>query len=281
MREVKTERQAEVLQIRPERVEEGLTFSEDLVKKYLEDLRRRGRAEDTIKSYSRKLEWFCQLLPEDRRIRRGSLEDIRRRLLEEGYAPATVNAFTAVVNGFLDSCEHRELQVSQPLALRQDEAARRGLSREEYLRLLGAARRLGRERLYLLIKMFASTGLMISQLPDMTVEAAQKGRIHLSAAEVYIPRPLCRELLDYAGRQGIRTGAIFITKSGKEIDRSNLTREIQSLAREARVSPEKCSPRCLRKLYQETQAGFRAEAERMVEAAEDRLQEREQAAIGW
>ncbi len=281
MREVRTERQAEVLKIRPERVEEGLTFSEDLVMKYLEELRRRGRAEETIKSYRRKLEWFSQMLPEDRRIHRGSLESIRRKLLEEGYAPATVNAFTAVVNGFLDSCEHRELQVSQPLALKQDEEARRGLSRDEYLRLLGAARRLDRERLYLLIKMFASTGLMISQLSDVTVEAVRKGRISISTGEAYIPRPLCRELLDYAERQGIRRGAVFVTKSGKEIDRSNLTREIQSLAREARVSPEKCSPRSLRKLYQETQAGFRAEADRMVEEAEDRLLESEQAAIGW
>lgn len=156
-----------------------------------------------------------------------------------------------------------------------------GTTRNEYLRLLLAAKSLHRERTYLLIKVFACTGIRINQLPDLTTEAVREGCIVYSDFELRIPNVLCDELLDYAERKGICSGAIFCTRNGNEIDRSNLTHAIRVLADAACVPPEKCSPRCLQRMYRETQAQFRKNVDFLVIQASDRMIGEEQKIIGW
>ena len=109
----------------------------------------------------------------------------------------------------------REFQLTGRLSCGRD--AQLELTRSEYLRLLSTARALRQERVYLLIKLFTSTGLPVHELEQVTVEAAGEGVLLLpgEAMPQRLPDCLRRELLDYARRQGISSGPIFVTRTGR------------------------------------------------------------------
>lgn len=257
----------------------AVLLSPDLIEEYLESLQKSGCTAETITTYRTKLNQLYQYLPEDKCIRAGTLEAWRDALLESGYANSTINICTSAANGLMIYCGHREFQIERPL--KPDRGIQPELTRNEYLRLLSTARTLGREREYLLTKMFASTGLTVHDLPCLTVEAVNAGAIRLSGAIIHIPECLRAELLDYLRREGIFSGSIFVTKSGQPLGRTSVTALIQRLCRDARVPEEKANPRCLRKLYQATQDSIQVNLSLLMEQAHDRLLETEQLVIGW
>ena len=156
------------------------------------------------------------------------------------------------------------------------------LSRNEYMRLLQAAKLQEKDRSYLLVKVFALMGLNIYELQCITVESMQDGIITISSKKrVRIPKPLQLELTDYAARKGIKAGPVFVTRNGTLLRRSAVTAAVQELAQDARVEPAKCNPRCLRKLYQSTKAGIQQNISVLIDQAYDRLLENEQQTIGW
>ena len=159
------------------------------------------------------------------------------------------------------------------------------LTRTEYLRLLTTARALDKERLYLLVKLFGCTGIPVQELPRVTVEALKEGRVTVrnsgTVQLLHLPDFLRKELLAYARREGTASGPVFHTKSGKPLGRTAVTDSIKQLCRDARVPEEKANPRCLKRLWQSTQDGIRAQIDLLVEQACDRLMETEQFAVGW
>lgn len=262
------------------RPDESLKLQPEMIDSYFESLRRKGRTQATLQTYRRDLDMLYSYLPEDKRIRRGTLEHWRDDLLEGGYAARTVNVCLSAANGLLEYCGRREFQLQEPLKCGND--VQPELTRAEYLRLLSTARLLGKERVYLLVKVFGTTGLTLQELPRLTVQMVESGRLVLSANQLRsIPACLRNELLDYARRNGIQSGPLFVTREGKPIGRSNITAAIQALCAEAQVEREKGTPRCLRKLYQTTQAGIRANMALLLEQAHDRILETEQLMIGW
>lgn len=260
-------------------LDSAILLSPELIVEYLESLQKSGCASETITTYRLKLNQLYQYLPEDKCIRAGTLEAWRDALLESGYANSTINGCTAAANGLMIYCGHREFQVERPL--KYDYGVQPELTRNEYLRLLSTARMLGSEREYLLIKVFASTGLALRDLSRLTVEAVNAGAVRLPDTIVHIPECLRTELLGYLRRVGILSGPIFVTKNGKPLGRTNVTTLIQRLCMDARVPEEKATPRCLRKLYQTTQDSIQANLSLLMEQAHDRLLETEQLAIGW
>lgn len=251
---------------------------------YLEHLRSAGRVQGTLDSYRRKIGRLYQTLPEDdKSIRRDTLPWWREKLSEEGYSAAGINQFVIVVNGYLGYMGARELQVTDKLE-RADEPQLE-LTRNEYLRLLSAARLLGREQAYLLVKVFGNSDLPVQELKNLTVEAARAGVISISRRGskeiIRFPGSVCRELLDYAERQGISAGPIFLTQAGKLIDRTYAAQAIRRLCPAAQVPEEKGSPRCLRKMYQAMREGMERNVALLVEHAQDRLLEEEQLTVGW
>ena len=261
----------------------GVAVTRQQITAYVEALRQRGCVEGSLKKYSRDLETLYEYLPEEKRITRTTLLAWRAALMEQGYAPRTINASISEANGFLSWLGHRELQLSGTLPPGQD--VQPELSRTEYLRLLSAARALGKRRTYLMIKVFATTGVTVQELPRVTVEAVEANRLPASAdsgrQSAPVPVSLREELLEYIRREGIRSGPVFVTKNGRRLNRTAVTGSIQNLARDARVQPEKCNPRCLRKLYQATMAGIEASVRLLVEQSHERLLEQEQLTIGW
>ena len=258
---------------------EGLTMTPELVEAFLSGLMDRGRKKGTADSYRRYLVKLYGLLPEDKCIYPGGLKELRERLLAEGCAPSTVNSYLSAANSLLEFCGRKELQLNA--ALKHTKNEQPTLTREEYLRLLATARMMGKERTYLLIKVFATTGLHLRDLPRLTVEAAIEGYIRIKNATIRIPSCLREELLSYSRRKNIATGPIFVTRRGRPMDRTTVTAALQVMCRNGQVPEEKTNPRCLRKLYLKTQSDIQANISQLVEQAHEQILENEQKRVGW
>ena len=246
-----------------------LTVTWEEVCRYLDSLAARGRRRETIQVYRPKLEAFYHFLPEDKRVAADTLELWRAALLREGYSPGTANTHVSAANGLLAYLGRRDLQLIGQLDT--EEEIQPELSRTEYLRLLATARNLGRERTYLMVKVFALTGIRVSEL------TACDGR----AQYVLIPACLQKELAVYLRRVGITAGPVFVTRSGRPMRRTQVSGEIRTLCRDARVDGDKSNPRCLRRLYQVTQERIRDSVQILAEQAHERMLEEEQLTVGW
>ena len=250
---------------------------------YLNDLQTRGRTPETIRTYRRNLLLLFEALPKSGRLDHRTLARWRDVMLEQGYTPRTVNVRLASANGFLDYLGLRDYQLPMQLKPAEDEIQPE-LTRNEYLRLLSAARTLDKERTYFMVKVFAILGLTVHDLPKLTAEAVKDGAFTTSANRsrqmIRIPNCLQAELLGYLQREGIRSGPVFCTRNGKPICRAAVTACIQQLSRDARVAPEKCNPRCLRKLCQSTREGVRQSISLLVEQALEMLLEQEKIKCG-
>ena len=260
-----------------------LTVTWEEVCRYLDSLAARGRRRETIQVYRPKLEAFYHFLPEDKRVAADTLELWRAALLREGYSPGTANTHVSAANGLLAYLGRRDLQLIGQLDTEGE--IQPELSRTEYLRLLATARNLGRERTYLMVKVFALTGIRVSELNRVTVRAVEEGRV-LTACDgraqyVLIPACLRKELTVYLRRVGITAGPVFVTRSGRPMRRTQVSGEIRTLRRDARVDGDKSNPRCLRRLYQVTQERIRDSVQILAEQAHERMLEEEQLTVGW
>ena len=260
-----------------------LTVTWEEVCRYLDSLVAQGRRRETIQVYRPKLEAFYHFLPEDKRVAADTLELWRAALLREGYSPGTANTHVSAANGLLAYLGRRDLQLIGQLDT--EEEIQPELSRTEYLRLLATARNLGRERTYLMVKVFALTGIRVSELNRVMVRAVEEGRV-LTACDgraqyVLIPACLQKELAVYLRRVGITAGPVFVTRSGRPMRRTQVSGEIRTLCRDARVDGDKSNPRCLRRLYQVTQERIRDSVQILAEQAHERMLEEEQLTVGW
>lgn len=64
-----------------------------------------------------------------------------------------------------------------------------------------------------------------------------------------LPVELCRKLRAYACERAITKGSVFVTRTGKPIDRSNIHHAMKKLCVEADVEPGKVFPHNLRHLF--------------------------------
>ena len=255
-----------------------LCLTDELELRFLENLREHGRTKGTISTYRRNLSKLRKYLPEDSNLAPSFLPIWQSELLEQGYSPSTVNSCTATVNSLLEFAGRQDLQTRQiPINV---ETPSPELTRNEYLRLLQAAKLLEKRQTYLLVLLFGTMDLPLRSLSCMTVEAVQKGWVFVPQ-RLRVPPCLRAELLAYAGERGIGSGPVFCTRYGKLMDRGNINVRILSLARDARVPAEKCNPRCLRKLCTATQESIRANLELLAEQTYDRLLENEALTVGW
>ncbi len=259
---------------------EGFLLNDGMISAFLEAMAQRGRAPGTLAAYRRKLNQLYTLLPEDKIIRRGTLHTLRQSLQSQERSGSSINLFCSAANSLLGFYGRRELQLTE--VLEQDEAIAPELTRSEYLRLLSTARQQEKERIYLLIKVLVNTGIYIRELPLVTAEAIQTGRLTVpQRGSVPITSCLCGELKQYARRVGISAGPVFLNCRGKPLNRTAIYTEIQRLAGSARVDREKCTPMSMRRLYLATQEDIRQSLALLLEQSHDRLFETEQLTYGW
>lgn len=268
--------------VRQHQAGEGVLITMEEIEQFLTLYETLNRAEGTIKFYRRKLTQFYEDLPEDKRIRHGFMESWRESLLKK-YAPASVNASQSAVNAFLDYIGHREYQLVGQI--KEEKPPQPELSRAEYLHLLHTAKTLGNEKVYLLIKLFACTGFFVKELPNLTVETVRDGKVvcyqNRVKQSVTIPIFLKKELLDFAKKNGILSGPIFRTRSGRSIKRTYIPILMKPVCEAAQIDDSRATPQSLRRLYFSTRTGIESNIALLVEQAMERQLEQEQLAVGW
>ena len=260
-----------------------LVLTPELIDNFVAHLKERKYIKGTVDRYERDLKQFYTDLPEDKRIYRDTLANYREKMLADGYAPRTANLCISAANSLFRYLGLKEYQLDNQLRPQNENLPE--ISRSEYLRLLRTARALDRECEYLLIKLFASTGITITEVPKVTVEAVEAGRIETQPSNnkqvIHLPHCLQKELLDYTTRNGIYQGPVFLSRGRKAMSRTNITQKIHRICVMSGVPEEKGNPRCLKKLYQTTRAGIEANFDLLVEQAMERQMEAEQESIGW
>lgn len=171
--------------------------------------------------------------------------------LSERYAPASVNSMLTAANLFLRFLGMEQLCVKLIRIQRQIfSREERELTKEEYRRLVKAAEGM---RLSYILQTICGTGIRVSELQYITVEAVAAGKATVNCKNktrvIFIPKAVQKMLREYIKKAGVTSGAVFVTKGGKPIDRSNLWREMQALCRKAEVSEKKVFPHNLRHLF--------------------------------
>ena len=235
---------------------ERKTVTKEEIRQFSDALAEEERSAGTIEKYVRDVRRFAVWL-DGEEVSRERTAAWRDGLLERGYAPVTINSMVAAVNQFFavlgwEDCRVKALKIQRKL-FRDD---RRELTREEYQRLLDAAHGLGRERLALLLETICATGIRVSEVKYITVEAAHAGRAEISLKgklrTILLPGKLCRKLKKYARQQKTASGEIFLTRSGKSLSRRQIWAEMKRLCKAAGVAPSKVFPHNLRHLFART-----------------------------
>lgn len=159
------------------------------------------------------------------------------------------------------------------------------LTRKEYIRLLQAAKILEKERVYFMLKAFCSIGIRVGELEQFTVELLQKGSGVMESKGtkrlVVVPNAVKKEFEDYIVRNGIRSGPIFTTSSGRPLDRVNVFKEIKCVCETAQVAEEKVAPKCLWKLHRTTFNTIEKNVSALVWMAYEQTLAEEQLQAGW
>lgn len=207
----------------------------------------------TIEKYLRDVRAFACWL-DGREISKELTSEWKAHLVAQGYASTTVNAMLSALNSLLEFMGLQECRVKfLKIQRRLFRDANRELTKEEYQRLLSAAHQLERERLGLLVETIGATGIRVSEIQYITVEAVQRGKAEIALKgkirTILLPGKLRRKLLKYAKKQKTTSGAIFRTKSGKELGRRQIWAELKGLCGYAGVEPGKVFPHNLRHLF--------------------------------
>lgn len=250
---------------------------------YLQDVASRGCKQGTLENYRRSLLNFFDWLPQGKRVSREKVYEYQEYLIGK-YTSRTVNMKMTAINGILGFLDLREYQSTVKASV-DDTAIQPELSRNEYLRMLSAAKAIGDERLYLIIKLFGTTGIAVQEFDKVTVEAVRSGTIvtfpNRNRLALRIPACVQSELLEYAKEKGVKSGPIFLTREGRPLGRTTLSNMVPHIARYAKVEENKCTPRCLQKLYAETWDTIKSNVNVMLQMTYDKLLEQEQVIYGW
>ena len=218
-------------------------------------LRENEKSKATCEKYVRDVNHFAEFVG-GKAIDKGVLLDYKAEL-EKEYAATSANSMIAAVNSFLRYVGWCELCIKQfKIQKEAYSPEEKELSAAEFQRLVKTAENHKKERLSLVIQTICGTGIRVSELPYLTVEAVRKGEATVSCKgktrKIFMVSKLRKKLLDYAKRNHIDSGMLFTTKTGKALDRSNIWREMKGLCELAGIPAEKVFPHNLRHLFART-----------------------------
>ena len=231
---------------------EGRVITAKMIAEFKEHLILEERSVATIQKYIRDVKAFMAYAQNSAITKETVIA--YKKYLQENYAVRSANSMLASINSFFSLFGWNDLKVKS-LKLQQQIYCpeEKELTKAEYTRLCKAAQRRHNERLNLILQTICGTGIRVSELQFITVEAAKCGeavvRCKGKTRAVFIVRELRQKLLRYAAKQNIQSGMIFVTRTGKPISRTNIWREMKALCNEAGVNPQKVFPHNLRHLF--------------------------------
>lgn len=234
---------------------------------FTQHLRSEEKSTATIEKYLRDARAFKAYLGAGT-ITKEVVIEYKRKLQKDGYAVRSINSMLASLNSLFAFLDWPECRVK---ALKQQRsiycAEEKELTKPEYQRLLNAAE--GKPQLGLVMQTICATGIRVSELQFFTVEAAKQGQVLVNCKgktrHILIPSKLRKRLLDYARKRKIRSGVIFLTRSGKPLDRKTIWAKMKGLCKMAGVNPTKVFPHNLRKLFARTFYGLEKDIAKLAD----------------
>lgn len=231
---------------------EGRVITAKMIAEFKEHLILEERSAATIQKYIRDVKAFTAYAQNSAITK--EIVIAYKKYLQENYAVRSVNSMLASINSFFSFFGWNDLKVKS-LKLQQQVFCpeEKELTKAEYTRLCRTAERKHNERLNLILQTICGTGIRVSELQYITVEAVKHGEAVVNCKaktrSVFIVKELRQKLLRYAAEQNIKSGMIFVTRTGKPISRTNIWREMKALCVEADVNPQKVFPHNLRHLF--------------------------------
>jgi len=231
----------------------GRILTENRIADFSAYLRSEEKSENTVEKYLRDVQAFAEYLG-GAEITKGKVIAYKSRLLAENYAVRSINSMLASLNSLFSflgwsDCKVKSIKLQRQIYCPEEKE----LTKAEYMRLVNAAKQKGNERLNLILQTICGTGIRVSELQYITVEAAKRGEAVVflkgKTRSVFLVKELRKKLLRYAAEQNIQSGAIFITRTGKPMSRTNIWREMKGLCEQAEVNPQKVFPHNLRHLF--------------------------------
>lgn len=244
-------------------------ISVETVMQFERHLKMEEKAQATIEKYIRDVRAFAKYLCGNFVTKERAIA-YKRWLSDRGYAVRSINSVIASLNCLFSfigqhDCKLKSIKLQRQIFRSEDKE----LSKTEYIRLINTANRKGNERLSLVIQTICGTGIRISELQFITVEAVKNSEAVVSCKgktrTVFIVNELKKKLLYYAAEQGIMTGCIFVTRTGKPMNRTNIWREMKSLCKQANVNPNKVFPHNLRHLFARTFYGIEKDIAKLAD----------------
>ena len=228
-------------------------ITERTIQDFVAHLKSEEKSRNTVEKYLRDVRAFTAV-QNGEAVTKEAVIDYKQNLLDGGYAIRSVNSVLASLNSLFSflgwhDCRAKALKVQRQVFCPEEKE----LTRAEYERLCRAAQEKHNERLNLILQTLCGTGIRVGELQFITVEAVKSGEAVVSlkgkTRTVFLVKPLQKKLLRYISEQKIESGAVFVTRTGKPMSRTNIWREMKSLCAEAGANPQKVFPHNLRHLF--------------------------------
>lgn len=226
------------------------------------------RSAATVEKYLHDLRVFYAFM-DGKELNKTAVLEYKSNLLNK-YAVTSANSMLAAVNAFFRYLGYYELCVKQYKIQKSAFCSEeKELTKAEYIRLIEAAKRKGNERLNLIIQTICGSGIRVSELQYITVEAVKHGEAFVNCKgknrRIFIVAELRKKLLSYIKTKNIKSGAVFVTKNGKPVSRHNIWRDMKALCKDADVSPSKVFPHNLRHLFARTFYGIEKDIAKLAD----------------
>ncbi len=239
-----------------------------LIQKFSEYLIDEEKSRSTLEKYIRDVTVFMEWC-NNADIDKSLVLKYKQKLIGI-YAPTSVNSVLSSLNSFFEYNAWHGLKVKMLKIQKQIFAERsKELTKAEYERLLVAAKQKKNERLYYLMQTICSSGIRVSELSAITIEAVKNRKANINCKGkmrvVILPKDLCKMLSGYASEQKISSGPVFITKTGKPLDRSSIWKMMKSVCKSAGVDKEKVFPHNLRHLFARTYYSIQKDIVRLAD----------------
>ncbi len=244
------------------------TISAATLKAFENELNQQEKSRATVEKYLRDVRRFFSFI-QGREITKELTLQFKKELTQS-LSVVSSNSVIAALNSFLrflglEQCCIKQYRIQKKAYCSEEKE----LSREEYFRLVSAAKNKKNERLSLILQTICATGIRVSELEFITAEAVFKGEATVSCKgktrTVFIVKELRKQLIKYIKLSGITEGSVFVNSQKRPISRTTVWREMKSLCEQAGVNPSKVFPHNLRHLFARTFYGIEKDIAKLAD----------------